>query len=111
ARGEHDVDGPRLQHIVAGHEPAVRALCQLDRLVGIALDSQVLRAAEISESRKAALPVPDDLLGAVARAAVNDNDLHGVRHLGDDAVQRLDRKSTRLNSSHVSISYAVFCLK
>src|SRR5207249_10866079 len=26
-------------------------------------------------------------------------------------VFRIDRKSTRLNSSHVSISYAVFCLK
>src|SRR5438067_7364242 len=26
-------------------------------------------------------------------------------------VSTLDRKSTRLNSSHVSISYAVFCLK
>src|SRR5690625_4263595 len=25
--------------------------------------------------------------------------------------ERLDRKSTRLNSSHVAISYAVFCLK
>src|SRR5437868_14420237 len=25
--------------------------------------------------------------------------------------EALDRKSTRLNSSHVSISYAVFCLK
>src|SRR5690606_40236154 len=25
--------------------------------------------------------------------------------------QALDRKSTRLNSSHVKISYAVFCLK
>src|SRR5437868_11794693 len=25
--------------------------------------------------------------------------------------RRRDRKSTRLNSSHVSISYAVFCLK
>src|SRR5437660_5807425 len=25
--------------------------------------------------------------------------------------RRLDRKSTRLNSSHVAISYAVFCLK
>src|SRR6266480_744730 len=25
--------------------------------------------------------------------------------------RRLDRKSTRLNSSHMSISYAVFCLK
>src|SRR5207253_7870652 len=30
----------------------------------------------------------------------------------DDAQgERLDRKSTRLNSSHVAISYAVFCLK
>src|SRR5438477_8860577 len=29
---------------------------------------------------------------------------------GDDLGQR-DRKSTRLNSSHMSISYAVFCLK
>src|SRR5690606_25492999 len=27
------------------------------------------------------------------------------------ALQRRDRKSTRLNSSHVKISYAVFCLK
>src|SRR5690625_4984739 len=27
------------------------------------------------------------------------------------AYQKLDRKSTRLNSSHVAISYAVFCLK
>src|SRR3712207_7930102 len=27
------------------------------------------------------------------------------------AVQRADRKSTRLNSSHANISYAVFCLK
>src|SRR3712207_7490475 len=26
-------------------------------------------------------------------------------------VQRVDRKSTRLNSSHANISYAVFCLK
>src|SRR5699024_11990991 len=34
-----------------------------------------------------------------------------ARHLlGVEHVQRADRKSTRLNSSHVSISYAVFCL-
>src|SRR3989440_5942363 len=31
-------------------------------------------------------------------------------HLSDQAV-REDRKSTRLNSSHDQISYAVFCLK
>src|SRR5947209_12860771 len=28
-----------------------------------------------------------------------------------DITRRLDRKSTRLNSSHANISYAVFCLK
>src|SRR5690242_20774549 len=39
------------------------------------------------------------------------------RHLGQRRRQRrlpvvhVDRKSTRLNSSHMSISYAVFCLK
>src|SRR5699024_12879003 len=30
---------------------------------------------------------------------------------GTRVLLALDRKSTRLNSSHVSISYAVFCLK
>src|SRR3712207_8256169 len=30
---------------------------------------------------------------------------------GIDAFVNLDRKSTRLNSSHANISYAVFCLK
>src|SRR5256885_3258498 len=32
----------------------------------------------------------------------------GIGHLHE---QRIDRKSTRLNSSHLVISYAVFCLK
>src|SRR5256885_7315686 len=35
-----------------------------------------------------------------------DGDGHGQRPAG-----RGDRKSTRLNSSHLVISYAVFCLK
>src|SRR5690625_6156027 len=30
---------------------------------------------------------------------------------GEPVMKPLDRKSTRLNSSHVAISYAVFCLK
>src|SRR5207302_11478495 len=33
------------------------------------------------------------------------------RRIGQVQVAKLDRKSTRLNSSHVKISYAVFCLK
>src|SRR5690242_20889930 len=34
---------------------------------------------------------------------------HGIP--SHDTFSRVDRKSTRLNSSHMSISYAVFCLK
>src|SRR5947209_17270378 len=33
------------------------------------------------------------------------------RHDPEPVVSGLDRKSTRLNSSHANISYAVFCLK
>src|SRR5438874_5180525 len=43
-------------------------------------------------------------------------DLFAAAKLGDcfrpiGTERRRDRKSTRLNSSHVEISYAVFCLK
>src|SRR5256885_8263089 len=34
-----------------------------------------------------------------------------ARRVGDGVVVDGDRKSTRLNSSHLVISYAVFCLK
>src|SRR5690349_22439104 len=35
----------------------------------------------------------------------------GHRTRGGPRLAHVDRKSTRLNSSHVEISYAVFCLK
>src|SRR5699024_12448551 len=43
---------------------------------------------------------------------INSRELH-VRLLNSTPTffPLIDRKSTRLNSSHVSISYAVFCLK
>src|SRR3712207_7519946 len=37
--------------------------------------------------------------------------MSGERAIGDKLDPRGDRKSTRLNSSHANISYAVFCLK
>src|SRR5438874_5293562 len=59
------------------------------------------------------------LLGEFCYLIVNLLDFQGhayvVRMLREETEQqisfRLDRKSTRLNSSHVEISYAVFCLK
>src|SRR2546430_7466829 len=38
-------------------------------------------------------------------------DQHHLVSFGTQRLARLDRKSTRLNSSHSQISYAVFCLK
>src|SRR2546422_7676310 len=47
---------------------------------------------------------------AMSPAAVVENDVHSF-HWPEKSARRLDRKSTRLNSSHGYISYAVFCLK
>src|SRR5690348_17757846 len=44
-------------------------------------------------------------------AGVVADDVHGAEAPFGCVGERADRKSTRLNSSHPSISYAVFCLK
>src|SRR5438067_9044300 len=46
-----------------------------------------------------------------ARRAANYANRHGIPGARVPRAPGIDRKSTRLNSSHVSISYAVFCLK
>src|SRR5690625_5621333 len=66
----------------------------------------------------AALPIMNDLSRAIGQSchlAVLSGDqvvvvarIESPRDLGFSV---RDRKSTRLNSSHVAISYAVFCLK
>src|SRR5690606_557722 len=52
---------------------------------------------------------PERLLDSVRRALDKRRLVMENRQLRTQAAQ--DRKSTRLNSSHVKISYAVFCLK
>src|SRR5690349_22763399 len=53
-----------------------------------------------------------DGMAAVPFAAVNQYRLeYAGRMLEKVRAGGIDRKSTRLNSSHVEISYAVFCLK
>src|SRR5690606_40943763 len=60
-------------------------------------------------------PAADEIADAVGlqlRARQHGDDAwHGPRLIGPYARDLRDRKSTRLNSSHVKISYAVFCLK
>src|SRR3712207_8378255 len=71
-------------------------------------------------SRYAALPVVRDLLPvldnidrameAAAKSGEQGPLVEGIRLVRQQLIN-IDRKSTRLNSSHANISYAVFCLK
>src|SRR5256885_12153769 len=56
-------------------------------------------------------PGADEGGGAAAPAALVERDPGRPPHRDQRSAARADRKSTRLNSSHLVISYAVFCLK
>src|SRR3712207_7077424 len=77
--------------IYLGHAPAERVV-------------NLLLASGVGEVIVAANDVCDAHIAVV---------YHDGQHVGRRAVraQQQDRKSTRLNSSHANISYAVFCLK
>src|SRR5699024_11443260 len=54
-----------------------------------------------------------EVLGEFSQDIAAWQDVVGIgreRYILERFTKKLDRKSTRLNSSHVSISYAVFCL-
>src|SRR2546422_5359019 len=70
--------------------------------LGVEAHGATHRSSEDSAWTRAVLDTAEE---ALARAAA----LAGP--LGSSAVGDRDRKSTRLNSSHGYISYAVFCLK
>src|SRR6266403_5867873 len=75
-----------------------------------------LKALPQAESGTKAAPISGDysfLEPKTTSKSLQMRILDPVHHPGWDAVVALhrDRKSTRLNSSHVEISYAVFCLK
>src|SRR2546427_2012489 len=70
---------------------------------------QILSAALQEFSAKGFAGARVDVIAR--RAAINKRMLY--HYFGDKAglFREVDRKSTRLNSSHSQISYAVFCLK
>src|SRR2546429_7255502 len=55
--------------------------------------------------------VSDVLLQGFRRAVIASQDQADALGQRGKALRGIDRKSTRLNSSHGYISYAVFCLK
>src|SRR3712207_1456236 len=76
--------------------------------------AMALKEALISKLRDVNYHKVADLEGVeVVDATASFVDSHRVRLIGKDGetLVKADRKSTRLNSSHANISYAVFCLK
>src|SRR5690625_6868784 len=97
---------------VAIHSPAG---CRPGEDVGDRLYDRIM-----SRPHRVLLVDDDDMVRTGLRAilmAAGDIDVVGEAADGDEVVPAVlrhapeDRKSTRLNSSHVAISYAVFCLK
>src|SRR4051812_49436881 len=89
----HPPSSPLFPYTTLFRSPDVHAVLRLER--------NAPRAAATGGARLEDEPVSDE---AAERVPLVAHD--GGR---DEAVE--DRKSTRLNSSHMSISYAVFCLK
>src|SRR5690625_5945939 len=97
------------------HDPLARVACEVTATTGL-----VLVAGEITTTTYVDIP-------AVVRQTIKDigytdskygfdAETCGVLTAIDEQSRDIatgveDRKSTRLNSSHVAISYAVFCLK
>src|SRR3712207_8486069 len=88
----------------AGRSVTARALAVLG-----AFDSSAprLTLSEIAERSGTPLSTAHRLLGELTGWGALHRRPDGRYEIG----RRLDRKSTRLNSSHANISYAVFCLK
>src|SRR5690606_41397405 len=70
---------------------------------GVEVPTTVAELAEAATTVKDELGVTGIALGTQAGTASATE--------GIESIFQSDRKSTRLNSSHVKISYAVFCLK
>src|SRR5690625_6264211 len=71
--------------------------------VNLGIGAPTLVANHLPEDEEIILHTENGLLGMGGAPAPDQVD--------PDQAARSDRKSTRLNSSHVAISYAVFCLK
>src|SRR6266511_4838131 len=80
--------------------------CDREHLARQVLPPSLLEPAVGLEMRTVLLGLRPQLRHVLAASGVGE---HDGRPPGSVSVE--DRKSTRLNSSHVKISYAVFCLK
>src|SRR5438874_7518384 len=126
-----DVHAPGRVDLVVVDLGEDELLGDTERVVAASVEAGRREAAEVADAGDGEADEPVEELphaiasqrdlrpDAVALAQLEAGD--GLGGLGDERLlsgddgevgdRSLDRKSTRLNSSHVEISYAVFCLK
>src|SRR5690606_40922492 len=78
-------------------------------IMALKKSSQPVSAEYLAQTVGLEVPTVSKILKQLRKAGLLDSK-RGA-HGGYFLMKRKDRKSTRLNSSHVKISYAVFCLK
>src|SRR3712207_8702232 len=84
------------------------ALCRREEPHVVLMDISMPKMDGISATREIRNLLPQT---AVIILTGHEEDEHVFEGIKAGAQGYLDRKSTRLNSSHANISYAVFCLK
>src|SRR5690606_41288782 len=98
-----------LTQTIPGVSPSPTRFRTGDHTAAVGGDRHTQHVALVSRHRGADLPlrsgIPDP-----HRAVLSTGD-HATAVGSDGRAQHRDRKSTRLNSSHGKISYAVFCLR
>src|SRR5690625_6456864 len=91
-------------HLIEGIVNAVSIPAMAKARIGHFVEAQVLEALGVDFIDESEVLSPADYTHHINKWKFNVPFVCGATNLGD-------RKSTRLNSSHVAISYAVFCLK
>src|SRR5437773_7764652 len=82
------------------------------RIPGRIVVENMLEVPHSVDDQSAALAEPlACVLRGIHEMEVRTGDTAAVIGCGPIGLKFVDRKSTRLNSSHITISYAVFCLK
>src|SRR2546422_9921798 len=74
------------------------------------VSSHLEQAEKLAQTKQYSQAIPEYKL-AIQEDPQNETAFFGLALAQSQAGQNEDRKSTRLNSSHGYISYAVFCLK
>src|SRR3712207_8862412 len=91
------------------------ASCAVLVLLAVANVAAAQQSRERRQERRTEPSQPEPTITTLSEQTFEQIDgLYWVRHISTESgaeTCQIDRKSTRLNSSHANISYAVFCLK